>query len=499
MRNLLYFCIGGFALGVLWRSLFNFGVSFSLFIVLIGGVVFLFSRLAKEKQVVIVLVGAVFVSSGLGMIRFDITELNQGSEILDRLIGTESVSEGIVIDEPDRRENNTNYTIRLTNIIGEKVDAKVRVIAPSYPRFSYGDKVLINGELQKPEGFTTDNNKYFDYAAYLSKDDIYYQMIFPELEFISSGHGNIIKRYLFSFKGAFLSQVQKTIPDPQVSLLGGLVVGAKQSLGEKLQQDFRTTGIIHIVVLSGYNVTIVADFIMRVFSSLPKVMSMSLGAGAIVFFALMTGASATIVRASIMALLVIFARATGRTYDMTRALFIAGFFMVLHNPKILLFDVSFQLSFLATLGLILLAPLLERFVPFIPSRFQLRYFATATVATQIFVLPLLLFKVGELSLVALPVNLLVLITVPATMLFGFLSGVLGFVSTLLALPFSYISYFLLSYQLKVVEIFAQLPFASVHIEHFPLVFMLLFYVFYGFMLFKVYKKRDDTPSGVSAV
>ena len=228
---------------------------------------------------------------------------------------------------------------------------------------------------------------------------------------------------------------------------------------------------------------------MRFFSFLPHLAGISIGAIAIIFFAIMTGASATIVRASIMALLVLLARATGRTYAITRALFIAGFFMILHNPKILVFDSSFQLSFMATLGLIYLEPKIEQYFKLVPTKWQLREFATATVATQLFVLPLILYKMGDLSLVALPVNMLILAFVPLTMLFGFLTGVLGFVSTILSLPFAYVTYALLTYQLKVVELFASLPFASLHINHFPVWAMLFIYMVYALLLWKLYVKR----------
>ena len=484
MDRFLYAVIGGFLSGVLWRSIVDFGFAFSFFIVFLGFVVLLMALLSRER-IVVVLVGVLLISGGLGMARFDLSDLHRGSDMLDQKVGTSIRAEGIVIDEPDKRETNTNYTVLLDHISKEPVSEKVRVVAESYPAFSYGDRIHISGELQKPKGFQTDDDRYFDYATFLSKDDIFYQMIYPQLEFVSGGEGNVIKQYLFAFKNAFLLRVQALIPDPHAALLGGLVVGAKQSLGEKLQDDFRATGIVHIVVLSGYNVTIVADFITRLFllvPFLPHALGVSLGALSIVLFALMTGASATIVRASIMALLVIVAKATGRTYDITRALFIAGFFMVLHNPKILLHDASFQLSFLATLGLITLAPLLERYFSFVPKRFQLREFATATIATQIFVLPLLLYKVGQLSLVALPVNLLVLITVPAAMLSGFLTGIVGFLSTTLALPFAFISYLVLSYQLLIVGWFAKLPFASVHIAYFPLWLTVVVYLLYIYLL-----------------
>ncbi len=491
MKNIIYLIVGGFVIGVFLHSFFDFGIWFSVFVFGLGMFLLLTSFILENKRVVL-FVSILVISVALGLLRYDIALIHQGSAVVDSFINKTILAEGIVVDEPDVRERSTNYTIKLQKISGADVSEKVRIVASSYPQLTYGDKVVIRGELQKPEGFTTDTGKYFDYASFLSKDDIFYQMLFPELEFVSGGHGNVTKQYLFTFKNAFLYKIQKLIPDPQVALLGGLVVGAKQSLGEELQDDFRKTGIIHIVVLSGYNVTIVAEAIMRTFSFLPRLAGMSLGVVSIILFALITGASATIVRASIMALFVILARATGQTYGMTQALLIAGFLMVLHNPKILVYDASFQLSFLATIGLIHFSPLLDKYISFIPSKLQFREFATATIATQIFVLPLLLYKMGELSLVALPVNLLVLITVPVTMLFGFLAGIVSFVSYFLATPFAFIAHVLLTYQLKVVELFADVPFASVKINTFPLWLMLLFYAVYGIILWKIYRKTINS-------
>jgi competence protein ComEC len=253
-------------------------------------------------------------------------------------------------------------------------------------------------------------------------------------------------------------------------------------------------------VLSGYNVRIVAEALMRFMGLfLPRLASIGFGALGIVLFAIMTGGSATIVRASIMALLVVLARATGRTYDITRALFVAGFVMILLNPKILAFDPSFQLSFLATLGLIYVAPMIEERLRFVPTKWQLREVVVATVATQIFVLPLLLFQVGQLSLVALPVNLLVLAAVPLTMFVGFFTGVVGFAGAIVSLPFAYASYGLLAYILGVVSLFAKIPFASVALPVFPAWGMFLLYGVYIVLLVHFHKKKAAPASAGAAV
>ncbi|MAF59394.1 MAG: ComEC/Rec2 family competence protein [Candidatus Pacebacteria bacterium] len=487
MKHIPYIFIIAFGFGVLWRSFFDLGFYFSIFLLALAAILLGIAALSRHSKSIIISV--VVLGVGLGVLRFDFADLNKGNLLLEAQINRHIEVIGVVIDEPDIRETNTKLTVLLESVGGSDVSEKMLIHGASHPEFKYGDRISISGELMKPSGFVADDGDYFAYDKFLGKDDIFYQMVFPEAILMSRGHGNFVKRTLFSVKNKFLESVEKIIPDPQSSLLGGLVVGAKQSLGEELQDDFRATGIIHIVVLSGYNVTIVAEALMRTFSFLPQAFGMALGSSAIVLFALMTGASATIVRASIMALLVIVARATGRTYAITRALFIAGFIMVLHNPKILIFDASFQLSFLATLGLIYLAPKIEKYFKFVPTRLQLREFAVATVATQIFVLPLLLYQVGELSLVSLPVNLLVLIVVPITMLIGFLTGVVGLLSVGLSLPFAFISYALLTYQLTIVDFFARLPFASVQIDNFPFIFVIVLYAFYGLLIWKLNKPK----------
>lgn len=485
----LYIFILSFVVGISIYSIFDLGVPFIFLTLLLSVASLLFYKL-KNKRIYF-FASLIFCAATLGMLRLSVSDFVYYNPQLDVHIDEQVVVEGVVIDEVDEREKNTRLTVRLDTLSDEilKESTKAIVVVDRYPEFKYGDRLKIKGNLTKPENFKNENGREFDYVSYLAKDNIFYIVPFSTAELLSQNHGNLVKSSLFRVKHMFIREISELIPDPHVSLMGGLIVGAKQSLGTELQDDFRKTGIIHIVVLSGYNVTIVADAIMRFFSFLPHMFGITLGVISIIFFAILTGASATIVRASIMALLVILARATGRTYAVTRALFIAGFFMVLENPKIVMFDPSFQLSFLATLGLIYVVPLIERHFRLVPTKFQLREFATATVATQIFVLPLLLFMMGELSLVALPVNLLILIFIPVTMLFGFLTGVFGFISSTLAFPFALVSYLLLAYELKVVELFASLPFASVSIPYFPIWLMITVYILYGFIMMRMYKVK----------
>ncbi|MFH1979110.1 MAG: ComEC/Rec2 family competence protein [Patescibacteria group bacterium] len=470
MSNKFLLFVIFFAVGVFSSSFLNLSVYFGLLFVLLALIV-LFFRFPK--------VALVFLAFGFGFSFYQFRALPVEDSFLEGQVGEQVVLTGVIVDEPDERENYTRLVVEMEE--GEKI----LITARQYPLFSYGDEIEISGKFQRPKKFSE-----FDWPAYLAKDDIYFEMFYPKIRFIKSSQASLVKQNLLSLKQKILGNISRVVPEPHSALLGGLTFGAKRSMSPDLLEDFRKTGIVHIVVLSGYNVTIVADAIMRAFSFLPHLFGISLGVLGIIAFAIMAGASATVVRASIMAIFVLLARSTGRIYEITIALFTAGFLMILHNPKILRFDSSFQLSFLATMALIYFAPILESRMKFLPKKWKIREFATATVATQIFVLPLLLYKTGLFSVVSVPVNLLVLVFVPATMFFGFITAVTGFISTPLSIPFGWVSYALLHYELKVVELFSSLPFVSFTIDNFPLWLMLLVYVVYAILIFHVFRKKQ---------
>jgi ComEC/Rec2-related protein len=226
------------------------------------------------------------------------------------------------------------------------------------------------------------------------------------------------------------------------------------------------------------------NFIMREKKDSSNVLSwLVAGIFSIFLFVLMTGASSTGVRAGIMAVLALVARATGRTYDIGRALLLAATIMIIINPMILLYDVSFQLSFIATIAVIYLSPRLEKHFMWVTKRFGLRDIICVTFSAYLFVLPFILYKMGNLSIVALPANILILLFIPITMLFGFITGFVGLFFPFLSLFFGFISSLLLSYELGVINFLSSLPFASLSISNFPLLLTILIYIYFIYKLF----------------
>ncbi len=463
--------IFGFVSGVVWRSYFNLGISFVVFVFLISVFIYLLSLLGHKSKVF--LCASIFsLSVSLGMARVDLSDKLNGTDIKLNIEFTEKVIlEGVVRDEPDESEDLVRAKISVEKLSylssGQslaKFPRNVMVIGRRYPKLNYGDKVTVIGKIQPTKSGT--DAKSVAYYHSLEKDGIYFQTFYPNVSVVGFGGSQVVKK-LFDFKNSFTYNLKSSLSEPHASLMAGLVVGDKNSLGQDLSLQFRRVGLSHVVVLSGYNLSIVADSIIKTFSFLSLKLSVGLGSIGIILFTLMTGASASAVRASIMVLVVLLAKITGKVYYATSALVLAGFLMILHNPKTLVFDLSFQLSFLSTLGLIFISPIVEDYIKSWPSRFGIKETFVATVSAQLSVLPLILYKLGNFSLVSLPSNLLVLFVIPLTMFVGFVTGVVGFLSLFLAKPFAFVSYWLLEYQLGVVSFLGSLPMAAIDSINFP--------------------------------
>ena len=464
MQDRIFYAVCfGFATGVLIRSF----VFVNPFVILLFVLVAFGILIARNKWAVILTV--FLLAFSLGIFRFHLAD----KEVPE--ISGENLT-GIIVDEPDIRENNQKLTV-------ETGEAKVLVTTNFSEEYKYGDKINFSGKLAKPENFITDQGKEFDYVSYLRKDGIFYAMGYPKVEIISHSNGSKIKSALFSIKGKLLEKMNLAIAPPESLLMGGLILGERSAFSQDLRENLIKTGTIHIVALSGYNVTIVAEWLMKLFYFLPRNLGIGAGVFAILLFVLMTGGSSTAIRAGIMATLALIARATGRNYDVGRALLLAGLFMILFNPFVLAYDVSFQLSFIATVAVIFFAPKVEKYFLWVTDKFKLRDIVSVTTAVYIFVLPFILYKMGNLSLVALPANILILAFIPFTMGLGFFTSFLGLLWYPLSVPLGFISYLFLKYELAVIGFFSQLPFAAFIIPNFPLILTLIIYAYFVYRLF----------------
>lgn len=372
------------------------------------------------------------------------------SPALTSALDTETVIEGVVSRDPDIREKFIFLTVDVLSVNGEEAKGKILASVDRFSDINYGVRVLISGKLKLPESFETDDGRTFNYPKYLLAHGVTHTVQFANVEVIGSGEGNHIVATLLGLKHALVEGIQRALPEPESALLAGLLLGEKQSLGEKITESFRNAGVVHIIVLSGYNVALVIGAILfiaqRIFS---RGVALAVAGVGILAFVVMTGATETGVRASVMALIVLLAQFLRRPTEGVRVLLIAGAGMALFNPYLVLFDLSYQLSMLATLGLVLFSNPLQKRMQFVPETLGLREIVATTVATQITVLPLLIFSIGSVSVVSLIANILVLPAVPAGMLFGFLASAISLLSSVLAFPFTALAYAVLHYIIQI--------------------------------------------------
>ena len=497
--KILWVIVLGFLAGVFLRSLFPLGSSFALFAALLGVAVLFLGVVEKRRLPTVVIITLALLAFAGGVARMN-SAVVVSDPVLTNSLGSKVTIEGVVLSEPDAREASTRISVRAgTFIYGSAtstVDAGVLVIASSHTGILYGDRVRAKGTLRLPEAFETGAGRDFNYPAFLAKDGIVYELAFAEVETVGEGPRNPLKAVSIFLKEKYLEGIALSLPEPHAGLAGGITAGDKRGLGEELSDTFRTVGLTHIIVLSGYNIMIVVFGLGWLFSRLrfPRWVEFVLGVSIAAFFALMTGLASASVRAAAMASIAMVGKVTSRVYLASRALALVAALMVLLNPYILVFDIGFQLSVIATWGLIAFSPLVHSKLPFVTERFALREIASATIATQLAVLPLLLYQSGAFPLYALPVNLLVLIVVPWAMLLSAIAAISGLVLGPLAPIVAFPAYILLAYAVGVAQLFAALPLASLAIPAFSAWWLVLVYgtIFGGVM---VIKKNHDGVEG----
>lgn len=439
---------------------------------------------------------------------------------------------GIISEDPSRKESGQVLTIDADYIIQNSIGLTSSTISPSeicakdiriraktklYPRYSFGDIIEFSGKINTPYNFKSEDGRAFDYQGFLAKDDIYFEMKSAQITLVKYSsddksesvmvNENVhddrddfsgLTSFLYKIKRSFVNNLENSLGEPHAALAAGLVVGEKSALGVDLLNDFRTVGLIHIVVLSGFNITVVADAMRRLLSRLPRVWGIVIGGVGMILFGVLVGGGATVIRSCFMASLALFADLSRRDYNVIRALSFAALVMLIQNPDILLHDPSFQLSFLATAGLILLASPIEKKLSRIPEKFGIRGTVASTFATQIFVSPFILYTMGNISIIGVVVNILVLPFIPLTMLAVFLTGVAGFISGIIfegvSQFFGWFAHLLLSYELFMVEKFAQIPYASLHFPKFSGWYVVAFYIIFSVVYFTatIWKQRQNS-------
>jgi len=409
----------------------------------------------------------------------------EGESDLLHYTGRTALVEGVVADDPDVRATSVRVTIKISAINGKPESGKLLAVLPQDTALQHGDTVSVRGVPEEPQSFETNTGRTFDYAGYLKARGISAVMQYAKIQSTKEGSPGIL-RTLFTIKHSFERALQRVMREPMVSLMEGFLLGEKSGLPQALTQAFVIAGLIHVVVLSGYNIGVVSEWTLRFFAIfLRRRVALAVTAVVIVFFALMAGGGMATVRAMLMGLISILGRYLHRPALALRSLGVAVLAMLLWNPLVV-FDAGFVLSVLATLGIVTLGTRIEQLLFWLKDGI-VRSTAATTISAQLFVLPALLYYTGVLSLVSIPANIIFLPFVPLAMLLGFVAGLLALVHPFFALIPALAADTLLQIMIWLTEFAASLPLAATIVPAFPAWVAIAAYVPLTYFAMRAYK------------
>ena len=383
--------------------------------------------------------------------------------------------EGVVVGEPDEREGYTNLRVRAERLalpdgVELEADGLVLVKAGRYPRRKYGDRVRVEGLLESPPIFEE-----FSYREYLARQGVHSLVQRAQVTLLAENQANPLLYYIFTFKRRAQSTIARILPEPQAALLTGILLGVETGIPAGLMEDFAATGTTHIIAISGFNITIISGIFAGLAQQLfDKRRAIIVAIAGVVVYTIFVGASAAVLRAALMGILYLWGKRLGRSTFAPVSLAAAAIGMTALNPYTL-WDVGFQLSFAATVGLVLytepLEEAFERALARITSVRQAQKIVAlinealiVTLAAQITTLPIILYYFGRLSLITLVTNFLILPVQSGVMIFGGIAALLGLIYLPLGQMMAWVAWVFLAYTIETVRLTAQAPFASAPVQ-----------------------------------
>ncbi|MGB7874097.1 MAG: ComEC/Rec2 family competence protein [Anaerolineales bacterium] len=392
---------------------------------------------------------------------------------------------GVLAEPPDYRDTYTNLRLNVEAVDTGSGDLPVEgeLLARVFPNeaYEYGDRIRIRGKLVTPP-----ENEEFSYRDYLARQGVHSYMSQTEVTRLPGEGGNPVRKEIYAFKDKALANIYLIFPDPEASLLAGILLGVDTGLPRDLQQAFKDTGTAHIIAISGFNIAIIAGLFFTLFSRvLGQLRGSILAILGIALYTFLVGADAAVVRAAIMGSIALLIRLLGRRNDGLNALMLSAVIMAIFNPHIP-WDVGFQLSFFATLGLILYAEPFQNWAVNTITRYTspgtaqkvaapISEYILLTLAAQLTTLPIMAYHFKRISLVSLIANPFILPVQPAVMIVGGLAVILSLIWLPLGAVAAFGAWPFVAYTIRMVELFDLLPNGVIVLGDFSLWLVILFY------------------------
>ncbi len=307
---------------------------------------------------------------------------------------------------PGYRFSNNQYVITIN-------DGKTNILLSTdmYQKFSYGDTLILKGKVQDVR------EQDIKWHQYYKKLNVQYTVFNPQIAYLNTidtrTYYESVMLKLFYFKNLLRSVVIDIFSSHTSALILGMLLGEKDELSKEEKEVFNKVGLSHILVVSGYNISLLISFIFIVFKYINKKIRIGIALLLIILFVLLIGGEGSVMRAALMGSIIIFSRITNRPSSAVNVLFLVATIMLFYNP-FFIFDAGFHLSFIATFSLLVF-----------PNLKKIPEFISTTIWVFIFVTPYILYLSGYMSFGSILSNVLVIALLPVFMFVSLFSIVLG--------------------------------------------------------------------------
>ena len=460
---MLYLLTLSFILGIFLGSLFTIVWPIPVLFLVLGGLITIVVLFRREQ--IVVKMGICVLLLVLGVWRYQSVQPSDTSVWIQSFNDSSEVTLlGQIVSDPERVGDTQRLEIGRLLLDSPEADAqelagKILVRTHRYPEYHYGDQIEIIGTPETPPEFED-----FSYRDYLATRGIYSLINFAQVRKLSSGNGNRIYATLLNFRHLLEEKISLVLPEPESSLIAGVVLGVKRNLPENFYEALQKSGTLHVIVVSGTNIVYVIAALLGTSGFLKRPAQIFFAVLGVLAYAIMVGGGASVWRATLMGLTVLLAAVLGRRRLAQEALFLSAATLLLANP-LGLWQLGFQLSFAATAGIIFLQDLIESRLQAMPR--WIKEGLVTTLAAQIAVLPIITHNFQTFSLVSPLSNLLIFLLVPAITIMG---AVLAF-AALIWLPLGGLLAPLVFVPAKlfvtIVKMSAQIPFAQVAVTKVP--------------------------------
>lgn len=492
MKRILCWTVSAYILGIVLADFVSVECFLEL-ILLLSTIFFIRAMFSHNGLLRQVMVLTVCFLIGIG--HYHIYEDIQINKV-EPYIGLSCTYNGRIIDMPVKKERKTEYVLKVNQVEykNKLYNTTFKIILICYDnantaKYQYGDWIQFKSVLEYPPQAMNAGD--FDYSMYLKSRGIYAISYLKPYQILKLGE---VQKKLhltdvaYHIKEFIIHTTEKYIPGLESALLKGILVGDRTDFTEEMAENFADSGLSHLVAVSGNHVVIILLVLTYVLQTLGfrKTVVHVISIGAVLLFMLVTGCTASVMRAGIMAIVVLAAYLLNREADTLTSLFFSALLILLWNP-LTIHDVGLQLSFSATAALLFFYKPIYLRLTFIPEK--IREVITATIAAQIGTIPFTVYHFNNISMVSLFSNIVAVPLTTIALISGILLMIIGNIFGFLGNMAAGFTFFLLKLLLCWSKFCAGLPFAVLNCPT-PSVVAMMIYAIFIIMLYHILKGKN---------